>query len=152
MHGPRRTPTEAVNTVAHRHAQLVERGADHESALRLVIDQFGLRPEAARWAVSTGRSRHQEVANGRSGDDEATLGRRGRTGPGENRTGRDDTDRTRVRAVAELRRTLLERHPGLALHGADVARLAVATGERLGLDPVELVELARAAELHDIGK
>jgi diguanylate cyclase (GGDEF)-like protein len=48
--------------------------------------------------------------------------------------------------------TLTEREPGLAAHVHDVAALAVAVGRRLDLTPVELDELARAAELHDIGK
>ena len=45
-----------------------------------------------------------------------------------------------------------ERHPGLGSHLEEVASLAVACAESLGLsaDDVQLVE--RAAELHDIGK
>jgi diguanylate cyclase (GGDEF)-like protein len=49
-------------------------------------------------------------------------------------------------------RVLAERHPDLHEHVSQVAALARATGERLGLDEIELEELVRAAELHDIGK
>ena len=51
-----------------------------------------------------------------------------------------------------LNRMLDERHPGLGSHVADVADLAAATAEQLGLpaDVVQTVE--RTAELHDIGK
>jgi diguanylate cyclase (GGDEF)-like protein len=53
---------------------------------------------------------------------------------------------------AALKRMLDERHPGLGSHLEEVASLAVACAESLGLpgDDVQLVE--RAAELHDIGK
>ena len=49
-------------------------------------------------------------------------------------------------------RVLAERHPELREHVGEVAALARATGERLGLGDTELDELERAAELHDIGK
>ena len=51
-----------------------------------------------------------------------------------------------------LPRMLEERHPGLGNHLEEVAGLAVACAEALGLaaDDIRLVE--RAAELHDIGK
>jgi HD-GYP domain-containing protein (c-di-GMP phosphodiesterase class II) len=48
--------------------------------------------------------------------------------------------------------TLAEREPDLTAHVHDVAALATAVGRRLELSPVELDEVARAAELHDIGK
>ncbi len=51
-----------------------------------------------------------------------------------------------------LLRALYEREPQLHDHVRDVAGLAEATGRRLGLGPDELDDLARAAELHDIGK
>ena len=47
---------------------------------------------------------------------------------------------------------LYEREPGLHSHLQGVAELAKATGRRLGLAEAELDELARAAQLHDIGK
>src|SRR5581483_5770522 len=51
-----------------------------------------------------------------------------------------------------LLRTLGEREPGLRMHLASVATLAVALGRRLGIDDVHIEELQLAAELHDVGK
>jgi two-component system, cell cycle response regulator len=51
-----------------------------------------------------------------------------------------------------LLKVLEERQPDLHEHVADVADLAVAVGRRMGLMPDDLDELARAAELHDVGK
>jgi len=51
-----------------------------------------------------------------------------------------------------LLRVLREREPELHAHLRHVAELARRDGRRLGLDPEVLDELARAAELHDIGK
>jgi two-component system, cell cycle response regulator len=48
--------------------------------------------------------------------------------------------------------TLTAREPDLGVHVHEVAELALAVGRRLELGPVELDEIARAAELHDIGK
>jgi diguanylate cyclase (GGDEF)-like protein len=48
--------------------------------------------------------------------------------------------------------TLTAREPDLSVHVHDVAELAVRVGRQLELGPVALDELARAAELHDIGK
>jgi diguanylate cyclase (GGDEF)-like protein len=48
--------------------------------------------------------------------------------------------------------TLRAREPGLGEHVAGVTRLAIVVGRQLGLSPGELGSLARAAELHDIGK
>jgi diguanylate cyclase (GGDEF)-like protein len=42
--------------------------------------------------------------------------------------------------------------PALERHVGTVARLAVRVGRELGLEPSELDDLARAAELHDVGK
>ena len=47
---------------------------------------------------------------------------------------------------------LYEREPGLQAHLQGVAALAADTGRRLGLGDVELDQLRRAAQLHDIGK
>ena len=47
---------------------------------------------------------------------------------------------------------LYEREPGLHSHLQGVAELATATGRRLGLAEAQLDELARASQLHDIGK
>jgi diguanylate cyclase (GGDEF)-like protein len=49
-------------------------------------------------------------------------------------------------------RVLAERHPEVREHVSEVAVLARATGQRLGLGGTGLDELERAAELHDIGK
>ncbi len=54
-------------------------------------------------------------------------------------------------AVA-LMRMLDERHPGLGSHVEDVANLAVACAEGLGLSADDVGSVKRAAELHDIGK
>jgi diguanylate cyclase (GGDEF)-like protein len=51
-----------------------------------------------------------------------------------------------------LLRVLLEREPELHGHMHEVAELSRAVGRRLGLHPDELEQLARAAELHDVGK
>ncbi len=66
-------------------------------------------------------------------------------------------DRTRDgSAVLQLRDVLLqafrERYPDLQEHQRGVGALALAVGRRLGLDGEELDVLARAAELHDVGK
>jgi two-component system cell cycle response regulator len=45
-----------------------------------------------------------------------------------------------------------ERHPGLGTHGAEVSELAAACAEELGLPAEEIKIVARAAELHDLGK
>jgi diguanylate cyclase (GGDEF)-like protein len=47
---------------------------------------------------------------------------------------------------------LQERYPPLGAHIESVARLSMAVGRRLGLSELELRQLQRAAELHDIGK
>ena len=60
------------------------------------------------------------------------------------------TSRRQARDV--LVQVLAEREPELRRHMADVAELAVRTGRELGIEPEELDVLARAAELHDIGK
>jgi HD-GYP domain-containing protein (c-di-GMP phosphodiesterase class II) len=44
------------------------------------------------------------------------------------------------------------KQPGLPDHSSGVARLALLVGRRLGMNAEQLDELARAAELHDIGK
>jgi diguanylate cyclase (GGDEF)-like protein len=51
-----------------------------------------------------------------------------------------------------LLRTLSERQPDLRAHLRDTADLAHAVGRELGMDAEELDVLARAAELHDVGK
>jgi diguanylate cyclase (GGDEF)-like protein len=60
------------------------------------------------------------------------------------------TSRRQARDV--LVQVLAEREPELRRHMADVSDLALRTGRELGLDPEELDIVARAAELHDIGK
>jgi HD-GYP domain-containing protein (c-di-GMP phosphodiesterase class II) len=51
-----------------------------------------------------------------------------------------------------LVRILDAKQPYLQLHSSDVSRMAVAVGRKFGMDAEEIDELARAAELHDIGK
>ena len=51
-----------------------------------------------------------------------------------------------------LMQVLREREPELEEHVDDVGLLALAVGRRLGLDVEALDEIARAAELHDVGK
>jgi two-component system cell cycle response regulator len=51
-----------------------------------------------------------------------------------------------------LMQVLREREPELEEHVDDVGLLALAVGRRLGLDGEALDEIARAAELHDVGK
>ena len=51
-----------------------------------------------------------------------------------------------------LLRTLSERQPDLHAHLRGTADLALAVGRELGMDAEELDEVARAAELHDVGK
>ena len=51
-----------------------------------------------------------------------------------------------------LLQALYEREPDLHTRAHDVTELAVAVGERLGLNEAKLAELRRAAMLHDIGK
>jgi len=59
-------------------------------------------------------------------------------------------------AVLALRDVLLqafqERYPDLRAHQHGVGTLVLAVGRRMGLDGEELDVLARAAELHDVGK
>jgi diguanylate cyclase (GGDEF)-like protein len=61
---------------------------------------------------------------------------------------RGESDRT----MAALLEALTVREPDLHLRVADVGSLAAATGTRLGLRRDELEDLARAAQLHDLGK
>ncbi len=59
-------------------------------------------------------------------------------------------------AVLQLRDVLLqafhERYPDLQAHQQGVGALVLAVGRRMGLNGEELDVLARAAELHDVGK
>jgi diguanylate cyclase (GGDEF)-like protein len=51
-----------------------------------------------------------------------------------------------------LTRMLDERHPGLGSHVEEVAELAVACAEALGLTGEEITAVERAARFHDLGK
>ncbi|HKP20510.1 MAG TPA: HD domain-containing phosphohydrolase [Thermoleophilaceae bacterium] len=51
-----------------------------------------------------------------------------------------------------LLRTLSERRPDLQIRLRDIGELALAVGRELHLGPEALDEVARAAELHDVGK
>ena len=51
-----------------------------------------------------------------------------------------------------LIRVLAEREPELRKHMRDVAELAVGVARRVGLSSEEIDEVARGAELHDVGK
>jgi two-component system cell cycle response regulator len=55
-------------------------------------------------------------------------------------------------AQSVLLQLVTEREPTLLDHVCDVGLLAVAIGRQFDLDPEQLDELGRAAELHDIGK
>jgi HD-GYP domain-containing protein (c-di-GMP phosphodiesterase class II) len=64
---------------------------------------------------------------------------------------------SRPMAAREQTRNVLVRimhakQPGLDDHSSGVSRLAVAVGRQFGMTAEEIDELARAAELHDIGK
>lgn len=67
-----------------------------------------------------------------------------------------DSRRRPAAAVRQARDLLLqvlhEREPDLEYHVREVAELASATAHRLGLHPGAADEVARAAELHDVGK
>ena len=49
-------------------------------------------------------------------------------------------------------RTMHAKQPDLRSHSSEVADLAVAVARRMGMDGEEIDEIARAAELHDVGK
>jgi two-component system cell cycle response regulator len=51
-----------------------------------------------------------------------------------------------------LLQAIQEREPDLRGHVGDVAELALAVGRQMGLQSEELFQVARAAELHDVGK
>ena len=51
-----------------------------------------------------------------------------------------------------LMRTMQAKQPGLGAHSSEVAQLAVAVARRFGMTSEEIDEIARAAELHDVGK
>ncbi|HEX8052893.1 MAG TPA: diguanylate cyclase [Thermoleophilaceae bacterium] len=63
---------------------------------------------------------------------------------------RPASPRTQARDV--LMRVLREREPELHDHLRSVARLATAVARRLGVPPGAVDEIARGAELHDVGK
>jgi diguanylate cyclase (GGDEF)-like protein len=58
----------------------------------------------------------------------------------------------REQARDVLMRTMQAKQPDLREHSSEVADLAVAVARRLGMDGEEIDEVARAAELHDVGK
>jgi diguanylate cyclase (GGDEF)-like protein len=58
----------------------------------------------------------------------------------------------RSQAGEVLRRTMHAKQPDLDEHSSNVAELAIRVARRLGLGGEALDEIARAAELHDIGK
>jgi diguanylate cyclase (GGDEF)-like protein/putative nucleotidyltransferase with HDIG domain len=58
----------------------------------------------------------------------------------------------REQARDVLMRTMQAKQPDLRQHSSEVADLAVAVARRLGMDGEEIDEIARAAELHDVGK
>jgi diguanylate cyclase (GGDEF)-like protein len=51
-----------------------------------------------------------------------------------------------------LMRTMQAKQPSLGAHSSEVAQLAVAVARRFGMSAEEVDEIARAAELHDVGK
>ncbi len=58
----------------------------------------------------------------------------------------------RARTADVLMQVIRETEPDIEDHSVDVAGLAVAVGDRLGLDPEALERLDQAALFHDIGK
>ncbi|HEX8745255.1 MAG TPA: diguanylate cyclase [Thermoleophilaceae bacterium] len=66
------------------------------------------------------------------------------------KSARAGSPRTQTRDV--LMRVLREREPELHDHLRSVGRLAAAVARRLGLPPEATDEIARGAELHDVGK
>jgi diguanylate cyclase (GGDEF)-like protein/putative nucleotidyltransferase with HDIG domain len=58
----------------------------------------------------------------------------------------------REQARDVLMRTMQAKQPNLSKHSSEVAQLAVAVARRLGMQGEEVDEVARAAELHDVGK
>jgi diguanylate cyclase (GGDEF)-like protein len=58
----------------------------------------------------------------------------------------------REQARDVLMRTMQAKQPNLREHSSQVAQLAMAVARRLGLVGEEIDEIARAAELHDVGK
>jgi diguanylate cyclase (GGDEF)-like protein len=58
----------------------------------------------------------------------------------------------REQARDVLMRTMQAKKPDLREHSSEVADLAVAVARRLDMDGEEIDEIARAAELHDVGK
>ena len=58
----------------------------------------------------------------------------------------------REQARDVLMRTMQAKQPNLREHSSQVAQLAMAVARRLGLAGEEIDEIARAAELHDVGK
>ena len=58
----------------------------------------------------------------------------------------------REQARDVLMRTMHAKQPDLRSHSSEVADLAVAVARRMGMDGEEIDEIARAAELHDVGK
>jgi two-component system, cell cycle response regulator len=66
------------------------------------------------------------------------------------KSGRKGSPRTQARDV--LMRVLREREPDLHEHLRNVSRLAVAVARSIDLSSEEIDEIARGAELHDVGK
>lgn len=60
--------------------------------------------------------------------------------------------RERNASARSLLRVLDAHHPGEEAHAQRVAVYAVAIGQRLGLEPSDLLTLKEAALLHDVGK
>jgi diguanylate cyclase (GGDEF)-like protein/putative nucleotidyltransferase with HDIG domain len=58
----------------------------------------------------------------------------------------------REQARDVLMRTMQAKQPDLREHSSEVADLAIAVARRLGMDGEAIDEIARAAELHDVGK
>ncbi len=58
----------------------------------------------------------------------------------------------REQARDVLMRTMQAKQPNLREHSSQVAQLAVAVARRLGMAGEDIDEIARAAELHDVGK
>jgi diguanylate cyclase (GGDEF)-like protein len=153
--------------LAHLGSKLAAAVAPHGTAYRLGGDEFcvllparadGLHEQVARAAGAL--SEHGETFTIRASCGAVLLPHEASTADYAlqladqrmyaRKQGRPSAVREQTRDV--LVRIMHAKQPGLPDHSTGVARLAVQVGHRLGMNTEEIDELARAAELHDIGK
>ena len=124
---------------------LTATGQDPDAATAATADALTEHGEGFRIGSSWGSvDLHEEAADATAAMQLADRRMYARKNGGRPSAGRQTRD--------VLLATLTAREPDLSVHVQDVAELAVAVGRQLDLGPVALDELARAAELHDIGK